>query len=168
MENPNAPAVKRKPKRTGDGDRPLTPTSLKQVAPALKVMTIMTSSMMADSSSGAFLRLPNVLRGHPGCGRWLMGITRTEHRRTDMRQHGRPLCRHSLGAGTERRDPTPSRGLTGWCHWSRQLYRQIYRPKKITKALSSGLFCGPHRPEGRRGTPAVVAGGGGSSLRSAP
>ena len=34
------------------------------------------------------------------------------------------------------------------------------------KGMSSRLFCGPHHPEGRRGTPAVVAGGGGS-LRSA-
>src|SRR5262245_49635359 len=38
------------------------------------------------------------------CGRWLTGSTRTERRRTDMRQHGTPPCRHSLGAGTERRD----------------------------------------------------------------
>jgi hypothetical protein len=67
-------------------------------------MTITTSSVLTDLSSGAFLRPLNRLRGHPGCGRWLTGITRTERRRTDMRQHGRPLCRHSLGAGTERRD----------------------------------------------------------------
>jgi hypothetical protein len=37
-------------------------------------------------------------------GRWLTGITRTERRRTDMRQRGRPLHTHSPGAGTERRD----------------------------------------------------------------
>jgi hypothetical protein len=48
-------------------------------------MTITTSSVLTDLLSGAFLRLPNRLRGHPG-------------------QHGRPLCRLSLGAGTERRD----------------------------------------------------------------
>ena len=41
---------------------------------------------------------------YPGCGRWLTGITRVERRRMDTRQHGRPLCRRSLGAGTERRD----------------------------------------------------------------
>ena len=34
---------------------------------------------------------------HPGCGRWVTGITKTERRRTDMRQHGRPLRRRSLG-----------------------------------------------------------------------
>jgi hypothetical protein len=28
----------------------------------------------------------------------------TERRRTDMGQHGRPLCKHSLGVGTEKRD----------------------------------------------------------------
>ena len=28
------------------------------------------------------------------------GDTRTERRRTDMRQHATPLCRHSLGAST--------------------------------------------------------------------
>jgi hypothetical protein len=47
---------------------------------------------------------PRAVKGLPGCGRWLTGITRTERRRTDMRQHGKPLCRRSLGAGTERRD----------------------------------------------------------------
>jgi hypothetical protein len=67
-------------------------------------MTITTSSVLTESSSGAFLRPPHRLRGHPGCGRWLTGITRTERLRTDMRQHGRRPCRHSLGAGTERRD----------------------------------------------------------------
>ena len=35
---------------------------------------------------------------------WSSGTTRTELPRTDMRQHGRRPCRHSLGAGTERRD----------------------------------------------------------------
>jgi hypothetical protein len=44
------------------------------------------------------------LRGHSGCGRWLTGITRTERPRTDMRQQGRRPCRHSLRAGTERRE----------------------------------------------------------------
>jgi hypothetical protein len=37
----------------------------------------------------------------PGCGRWPLGIRRTAHRRTEMRQHGTPLCRRSLGAGAE-------------------------------------------------------------------
>jgi len=53
---------------------------------------------------GAFLRPPHPLQGHPGCGRWHTGITRTERSRMDMRQHARPLCRHSLTAGTERRE----------------------------------------------------------------
>jgi bifunctional non-homologous end joining protein LigD len=34
-------------------------------------------------------------------------------RRTDMRQHGRPLCRRSLGAGTERRDSECIASTTG-------------------------------------------------------
>src|SRR5262245_57783734 len=51
-------------------------------------MTIMTSSVLADSSSGAFLR-PHRLWGHRGCGRWLTGSTRTERRRTDMGNTGR-------------------------------------------------------------------------------
>ena len=42
--------------------------------------------------------------GTPWIGRWLRGITRTERPRTDMRQHGRRPCGHSLRAGTERRD----------------------------------------------------------------
>jgi len=37
------------------------------------------------------------------CGRWLTEITMTERGRTDMRQNGTLLCRHSLGAGTRRR-----------------------------------------------------------------
>jgi hypothetical protein len=41
--------------------------------------------------------------GHPGCDRWHTGITRTERSSMDMREHARPLCRHSLTAGTERR-----------------------------------------------------------------
>jgi hypothetical protein len=41
-------------------------------------MTITTSSVQVDASSGGFLRLPNRLPGHPGFGRWLTEITRTE------------------------------------------------------------------------------------------
>src|SRR5262249_27317362 len=67
-------------------------------------MTITTSSVLTDSSSGAFLRPSHRLRGHPGCGRWPTGITRTERLRMDMRQHVTPPCRHSRGADTERRD----------------------------------------------------------------
>ena len=67
-------------------------------------MTITMSSVLTESSSGASLRPPHRLSGHPGCGRWLTEITRTERRRTDMRQPGTALCRRSLGAGTERRD----------------------------------------------------------------
>src|SRR5262249_12574711 len=103
-------------------------------AGALKAMTITTSSVLTVSSSDAFLRPPHRLWGHPGCGRWLTGITRTARRRTNMRQHGTPLCRHSLKVGTVRREPTRRRGLAGSCHESRQLYGQIYGPKKITKA----------------------------------
>jgi hypothetical protein len=55
-------------------------------------------------NAGAFLRRPRRLWGHLGCGYGLTVITRTARPRTDMRQRGRPLCRHSLGAGTERRD----------------------------------------------------------------
>src|SRR6516165_199598 len=73
---------------------PSSPDTLKRVAPALTAMTIATSS---------FLRPPHRLWGHPGCGHWLTGITRTERRRTDMRQHGTALCRHSPGAGTTER-----------------------------------------------------------------
>jgi hypothetical protein len=58
---------------------------LKLVAPALKAMTITMSSVLTESSSGAFSRPPNRLRGSPGCGHWLTGITRTESPRTDMR-----------------------------------------------------------------------------------
>src|SRR6266478_3325115 len=67
-------------------------------------MTITMSSVLMESPSGAFLRPPHRLRGRPGCGRWLMEITRAERPRTDMRQRGRRPCRHSLRAGTERRD----------------------------------------------------------------
>jgi hypothetical protein len=54
---------------------------------------------------GRIFEATTSLREHPGCGRSLTGLTRTERRpRTDMRQHDRPLCRHSAGAGTEKRD----------------------------------------------------------------
>jgi hypothetical protein len=43
---------------------------------------------------------------------WTLAYGEHEDRTpTRMRQHGRPLCRHSLGAGTERRDGMPP---TGW------------------------------------------------------
>src|SRR5262249_27352134 len=59
---------------------------------------------LIGSVTGAFLRPPHRLPGDPGCGPWLRGITRTERPRMDMRQHVTPPCRHSRGAGTERRD----------------------------------------------------------------
>jgi hypothetical protein len=90
--------------RGGNYTVPCLGLKLKRVALALKAMTITTSSVPADSSSGAFLRPPHRLRGHPRCRRWLTGITRTERPHTDMRQHGRRPCGHSLRAGTERRD----------------------------------------------------------------
>jgi hypothetical protein len=50
-------------------------------------------------SSDASLRPPDRLWGHPGCGRSLTEIARPERRPTATRQHGRALCRHSLGVG---------------------------------------------------------------------
>jgi len=67
-------------------------------------MRITTSSVLTASSSGASLRLPRRLLGHPGCGFWDPGIERIERPPRDMRQRARPLCRHSQGGGTERRD----------------------------------------------------------------
>jgi len=98
MKNPNAPG----------GEAGSRKGLLKRAALVLKAITITTSSVLTESSSGAFLRPPHRLGGHSGCGRWLTGITRTERPRTDMSKHGTPLCTHSLGAGTERRDPTRS------------------------------------------------------------
>jgi hypothetical protein len=48
----------------------------------------------------------------------LSGITRTERPRTDMRQHGRPLCRRSLGAGTETKHDKRTAPLTTKGRWA--------------------------------------------------
>ena|SRR6516165_5843664 len=66
VKNPNAPAVKREAEDDG-GRLPISYSAkLKRVAPGLMVMTIIRSSMLTDSSSGAFLRLANRLQALPG------------------------------------------------------------------------------------------------------
>src|SRR6266566_9737222 len=62
-------------------------------------MTITTSSVLTEPSSGAFLRPPHRLRGHPGCGRWLTEITRTARPRMATRRRATLLWRHSRRAG---------------------------------------------------------------------
>jgi hypothetical protein len=68
--------------------------------PALKAMTITTSSMLTDSLSGAFLGPPHrLLWEHLGYGRWLTGIMSTARRRTAMPRRARLRWPHSPRAG---------------------------------------------------------------------
>ena len=91
-----------------------------------------------------------------------------------LRSEGEPKCKSELMHRSKRRARVALRLLDHLVDAGKQrrgdndtddIYTGRYMDRIRNRRLSSRVFCGCHHPEGRRGTPAVVAGGGGSALQ---
>src|SRR5262245_59951831 len=79
-------------------------------------------------------------------GMWILtyGDQEDRRQRTDMKQHAKPLCRHLLGTGTERRDRAVALNRFRFCgvalHGRACPTRSAHKTARITAAMTAAIM----------------------------